>query len=287
MLACDHPAMSPRPRSIVRRPPARVLQRASELLAPWRAATSPVFVGLDNVPADRPLLFVGNHTLVGVLDIPLLFFELYERKGIYLRALGDHLHFKIPLWGRLLESFGTVDGTRENCARLMEAGESILVFPGGGREVAKRKNEKYRLIWKERLGFARMAIEHGCTIVPFAAVGVEESLDIVVDGDEMLATPLGQFLKRFMSRPDVVPPIVRGVGPTPLPRPERLYFWIGPPVRTKEFARDATEHACRTVRDRVRNEVQRGIDELHVVRERDPHRTFAARVAKAVLAKSR
>ncbi|MEI8256092.1 MAG: lysophospholipid acyltransferase family protein [Deltaproteobacteria bacterium] len=279
--------MPPRPRSIVRRPPDRVLRHASELLAPWRAATSPVFVGLDRVPVDRPLLFVGNHTIIGVLDIPLLFFELYERKGIYLRALGDHLHFKIPLWGRFLASFGVVDGTRENCAQLMAAGESILVFPGGGREVAKRKNEKYRLIWKERLGFARMAIEHGCTIVPFAAVGVEESLDIVVDSEEMLATPLGRVLARFMTRPEVVPPIVRGLGPTPIPRPERLYFWIAPPVRTEEFARDATEHACRTVRDRVRHEVQHGIDALHAMRESDPHRTFGARVANAIRQKPR
>ena len=37
----------------------------------------------------------------------------------------------------------------------MERGEAILVFPGGGREVMKRKDEDYVLIWKERLGFVR------------------------------------------------------------------------------------------------------------------------------------
>jgi hypothetical protein len=35
----------------------------------------------------------------------------------------------------------------------------VLVYPGGGREVAKRKGEKYQLLWKERVGFARLAIE--------------------------------------------------------------------------------------------------------------------------------
>lgn len=266
--------MSPRPASVEHRPSHRRLQRARDLLAPWRSATSPVFIGLDRVPEDRPLLFVGNHTLLGALDVPLMFFELYDRKGIFLRALGDHLHFKIPLWRRLIQEFGAVDGTRENCARLMAAGESILVFPGGGREVAKRKGEKYQLLWKERMGFARLAIEHACTIVPFAAVGVEDSLDIVMDADELLATPFGRVVKRFVPRPEIVPPLVKGVGL------ERFYFHFGEPVRTTEFGRRATDEVSRLVRDRVRADVTAGIESLQSLRATDPERTAGARLRK-------
>nr|HMS80226.1 hypothetical protein [Burkholderiaceae bacterium] len=35
----------------------------------------------------------------------------------------------------------------------MRAGESVLVFPGGGREVFKHKGERYHLIWKNRPGY--------------------------------------------------------------------------------------------------------------------------------------
>ena len=45
-------------------------------------------------------------------------------------------------WRDFLAGFGAVDGTRENCAALMREGESILVYPGGAREVFKRKSEK-------------------------------------------------------------------------------------------------------------------------------------------------
>src|SRR5205085_1291353 len=107
----------------------------------------------DNIPAERPLMFVGNHTLYGILDSALLFDMLYRERGILLRGLGEHLHFKIPLWGPLLARFGVVDGTRANCDALLAAGECTLVFPGGAREVARRKNEKYPLHWKERMGF--------------------------------------------------------------------------------------------------------------------------------------
>ena len=61
-------------------------------------------------------------------------------------------------------------GSPEYCAALMEAGQHILVFPGGGREVMRRKGEAYQLIWKQRTGFARLAIEHGYDIIPFGSV---------------------------------------------------------------------------------------------------------------------
>jgi 1-acyl-sn-glycerol-3-phosphate acyltransferase len=127
--------------------------------------TSPRCFGIDRIPEERPLLLVGNHTLYGVLDVPFLMRELYLARGIFVRVLGDHAHFRIPLWGRFLTEYGVVDGTPKNCAALLEAGQVVLVFPGGGREVAKRRGEKYRLLWKERLGFARMAIAHQALVL--------------------------------------------------------------------------------------------------------------------------
>lgn len=261
-------------------PGPELITAALKLLAPWRRLTAPVFHGLDAIPATRPLLFVGNHTLLGVLDAPLLVAELYERKGLLLRALGDHAHFRVPLWGSLLTQLGVVDGTRDNCARLMEAGEAILVFPGGGREVAKRRGEKYRLVWKERLGFARLAIAHGCTIVPFAAVGVEDALDVVLDADDLMRSPLGRVVEKLGLRTDILMPVVKGIGPTPLPRPERLYFHVGAPIPTAEYGRRGDDDdAARALRDRVRAAVEQGIADLLAHRERDPERALLPRVA--------
>lgn len=259
------------------------VRRALALLEPWRKLVSPLFIGMDNVPErERPLLFVGNHTVWGLLDTPLLLGELYRAKGILLRALGDHGHFKVPVWGDLLTRLGVVDGTRETCDRLMREGEAILVFPGGGREVAKRKGEKYKLIWKERLGFARMAIRHRCTIVPFAAVGAEDALDVVADADDLLRTPLGGLLRKLKLRVDVLPPLVKGVGPTPLPRPERFYFAFRPPIPTARWAevakREDEDSAARDLRDTVRAEVAAGIADLQAHQAADPRRRLGARL---------
>ena len=265
-------------------PPSRPeIAGALALLAPWRAITSPRFIGMDRVPDVRPLLFVGNHTVWGVIDTPLLFAALYEEKGIFLRSLGDHVHFQIPGWSHLLRRVGAVDGTREACGALMRAGEAILVFPGGGREVAKRRGERYQLLWKERLGFARMAIEHRCTIVPFAAVGVEDALDVVLDSSDLLRTPIGKAMKRMGLRVELVPPIVKGIGPTPLPRPERLYFELRAPVDPREFGDDpGDDRAARALRDRVKGEVEAGIASLFAAREADPQRRLLPRLRERI-----
>jgi 1-acyl-sn-glycerol-3-phosphate acyltransferase len=231
-----------------------------------------MFVDLDKVPRERPLLFVGNHTIYGVLDIPLLFAELYRAHGIILRSLGDHLHFRLPLWRDLLTMFGAVDGTPATCAALMRRGEPILVFPGGGREVAKRRGEAYTLIWKERLGFARLALQHGCTIVPFAAVGVEDAFTIRLDADDLLATPVGRWLASRGVRGDVIPPLATGVGLTPLPRPQRLYFKILDPIPTgpPSGPNTPTRARCVALRDQVRDAVERGLRDLRDTQRDDP-----------------
>lgn len=241
------------------------------LIKPWMWSANPVWSGIEAIPDERPLLFVGNHTLYGFLDVPLMFVELYQRLGLVLRPLGDHIHFQIPGWGELLTRYGVVDGTRPNCAALMEAGEAILVFPGGGREVAKRKGEKYTLVWKERIGFIKMAIAHGCTIVPFAAVGIEDAYDIRFDIEELMRTPVGPLVRRMGWRYDVVPPLATGIGPTLLPRPHRLYFHFGEPVRTAPWRGEQDDDAlCFRLRDEVQAAVEDGIARMQRKQADDP-----------------
>jgi len=262
-----------------RRPTAAEVAAARILFEPWRILTSPVFRGVEHVPLDRPFLLVGNHTLMGVLDVPLMLLGLHERTGLIVRSLGDHLHFQVPLWRDLLSAFGTVDGTRENCEALMRGREPLLVFPGGGREVFKHKGERYQLIWKNRTGFAALAIAHGYPIVPFAAVGAEECYDILLDADELRQSPIGPLLERLAPRPDELPPVVAGIGP--LPRPQRFYFRFERPIETSPWAGRATSQAaCLELRAAVARAIERGIRALRRERRRDPEAALGTRLLR-------
>jgi 1-acyl-sn-glycerol-3-phosphate acyltransferase len=237
---------------------------------------APEFLHLERVHLTRPSLFVGNHSVLNVFDAMLFADALYREKGIVLRPLADRAHFNIPLWRDLVVQQGGVLGTRENCGTLMRRGEHILVFPGGGREVFKRKGEAYRLTWKDRYGFVRLAIEHGYTITPYATAGAEESLDVLLDAGDYLRSPVGRILKasgiadRYLRGGEELPPVVRGLGLTPLPRPEKMYFLVGRPMDMKPYrGRHDDPLTLRRVRDRVERQLYRQIAEARKYRARD------------------
>ena len=144
----------------------------------------------------------------------------------------------------------------------------------------KRKGEKYKLIWKERLGFARLAVDHGYPIVPFAAVGAEDMVDVIVDENNPLYAKFTKLVRKTTGWP--MQPLVRGIGITPIPRPQRLYFWFGEPVDTAGVSYDEEHQSeLREVRDRVKSEVEGGIDFLLSERERDPERGLASRLLRS------
>jgi 1-acyl-sn-glycerol-3-phosphate acyltransferase len=191
----------------------------------------------------------------------------------------------LPGWRETLVKLGAVLGTRDNCAALMEEGEHVLVFPGGGREVMKRKGERYKLIWKNRTGFARMAIRHGYPIIPFASVGVEEAYDIVWDAQDMLNSPLGKLLSRtgitkeYLRDGEVIPPLARGLGFSILPRPERLYFGFTERIDTSRYdGREDDDEAVFDLRDRVRDAIRDEIVRLHAYRSTDKETSWIRRL---------
>jgi 1-acyl-sn-glycerol-3-phosphate acyltransferase len=250
-------------------PSATDLKIAEAALAGWRAYTSPHYTGLDNIPSEGALLLAGNHTTLGVLDAPLMVLDIHRERGRWVRGLAETAHYRVPGVGELLRRVGAVRGSRTNCRALLANGEAVLVYPGGGREVAKRKGEKYQLIWKERLGFARMAIEAGCPIVPFAAVGAEESFDIVLDADHPLLTPARVLVEKLGGRWELAVPFVRGIGPTLIPRPQNYSFSFGAPVDTTRWrGQHDDDAACHQLREEVRVSVEGQLADLLETRAR-------------------
>jgi 1-acyl-sn-glycerol-3-phosphate acyltransferase len=269
---------------------AETLRRVAE---PLRRIFAPVAIGLEHVPREGAVLLAGNHTLYGLIDIPMLGIEILNGTGRMVRGLGDHNHFAVPIWRDVLARLGAVRGTRENCAALFRRGEAVLVFPGGGREVMKRKGERYQLVWKERVGFARLAIEHGVPIVPFASVGVDDMFEIVVDAVDLLRSPVGDLLRAlgiteapWFRGGEVVPPIARGRGPIGLPRFERQYFLFGPPIETARWSgRHADAKACLALRREVAQAIEMQIADLLAVQAADPERYPVQRLLRRIAAR--
>lgn len=249
------------------------------IVAPHRIWFDPRFYGTSNVPETGAVMLAGNHNLLGSIDAPLIFAEVLNKRGRLIRGLAEHVLVDTPGVRELLHRIGSVRGTRNNCRTLLENGEAVIVFPGGGREACRRKDEKYALLWDQRTGFARMALEAGCPIVPVAAIGPDDALDIVIDADHAIFKPLKALTDRIGFRWEIAPPVVKGIGPTPIPRPERFYFSFGTPIDTTPWA-DATDMdaAAAEVRDLVRKTVEEDIRFLLAEQARDRGRTLWGRL---------
>ncbi|KAK3241622.1 hypothetical protein CYMTET_48630 [Cymbomonas tetramitiformis] len=265
------------------------------LMRAWNWVTRPEFSGLENVAsvADQaPLLFVGNHTIYGVFDMPLMMYELRKTFGISLRGLAHPLHYETP-FGELFARYGAVKATPRNYFKLLDAGEAVLLYPGGAREVAKRHGEKYKLLWKDETDFVRLAMRFGATIVPFSAVGVDDAFDIKMDATDLLGSPVvGNTIREMLKEAgldgddspidpaDAVPPLATGLGGLPfVPSASRLYFHFGTPIATDMYSKADIENRelCQTLYKDVQKSVADGIQELQELRADDPLRDLMPR----------
>ena len=70
--------------------------------------TDPRIDGFENLPADGRYLLVGNHTTLGLFDVPSLVLGIYDETRVLVRSLGDRQHFRVPLWRELLTALGSL-----------------------------------------------------------------------------------------------------------------------------------------------------------------------------------
>lgn len=227
---------------------------------------TPTFIGAEQLDASQPAMYVGNHSMYGVLDSPMLIDYLYNEHQVAVVSIADHSHFYLPLWRSVVKKFGAVDGVPAYVREAMQQGYSILVFPGGGREVLKREGEQYQLIWKQRYGFLKLAQEFGYDIVPFAALGGDEVFDIGFDANKVVQH---QYFQKLLQVPQLSRLLRKGEVIPSLPKhliPKRLPFYF------KFMPRQSLMHIenleqLQQFRDLIAAEIYTGLADLRVLRQ--------------------
>lgn len=261
-------------------PPEKTLEFISKIVN-WYF--KPQYLGLENLAKNKPGLYVSNHTLLGLTDGPLYMPKLMKEKDIYLRPLADKMQKNLPLWRSIVTDIGGVEGTRENCERLMQFKQHILVFPGGTNEILKVKGENYKLKWEDRFGFVKLAIENQYPIIPISSLGGDEIYDIIFDKKEIMESKLGTWLKdsgiadKYFRGGSIIPPIVKGVGPTLIPKPQPIFYSFGTPIGTAHYQGDTSEKNMKEVKKIAEKAIYSGIEELRKLREENKEEMSAWR----------
>ncbi|MCS6912867.1 MAG: lysophospholipid acyltransferase family protein [Myxococcales bacterium] len=207
--------------------------------------------GIEQVPPGRVLL-VANHSgqlPFDALAIIMAMFVEAEPPRLC-RAMVEKFIPRAPFVSYLFARWGQIVGTPENCLRLLEEEEAILVFPEGVRGISKPFYRKYQLC-EFGTGFLRLALQTGAPVVPVALIGAEEQAPAIN------LKPLARLL-RLPSLPLVVtPPFV------PLPYPVKYRIHVGEPIRPVGDPDDeeAVAEQVRAVRSTVQTLVHIGLKE--------------------------
>ena len=173
------------------------LDRAHDGIAPLIDLTRPHVTGLETLPADGRFLLVGNHTQFIGGEVLLVPHFVRRAVGTRVRPLADRRFGQRRGFSHdLMTAYGGVVGAPDTARELMRHNETILVFPGGGREIAKFKGEAYHLNWRGRSRFARIAMENDYPIVPVGLVGGGDVYKILVTRD----SPLGRLSRTISTR---------------------------------------------------------------------------------------
>jgi len=255
-------------RALAVRPPAGIEQALVYRMA--KLWFRPRLFNTERLP-DRPCLFIGNHALFG-LDGLVILPVLLEELGRFLRPMGDKFLFSDPRIARALLRRGATMGHPEVARALMAHDQDILVFPGGAHEAVKPSRERYKLQWKERLGFVRLAAEAGYTIVPFGLVGPDEFYEYLLDSEQVIKLLEQLGLWSADMRDDAVPPLLRGAFGSVIPRPQASFLSFGEPlVLPRPSAKPATQKQLKAWKATVARRINREIDDMLRLREQSRH----------------
>jgi 1-acyl-sn-glycerol-3-phosphate acyltransferase len=225
-------------------------------LAPWLLKYFRTEVeGLDHLPEGR-VLIVPNHS--GQLPFDGIVIAcaclLMASPPRLVRSMVERWFPKIPFVNQVLSRAGAVLGDPVNCRNLLQADQSILVFPEGARGSGKPWSRRYQLAPFGR-GFMRLALETGTPIVPTAVIGGEESIVSIANW---------KGLARLLGLPYApVSPWLPLLGPLAyLPMPVKLKIHFGEPMRFTgpHDDEDAVIDAkVAQVRDRVQRMIGAGL----------------------------
>jgi 1-acyl-sn-glycerol-3-phosphate acyltransferase len=178
--------------------------------------------GLDHIPAEGPVLIVGNHSggtvIVDTYVFTQAFYDHFGPEREFFQLAHD-LVFKLAGVRRLVERYGTVPASPKNMKRALKRNAALLVYPGGDQETYRPSWESDKIDFANRTGFVRLALEHNVPVVPVVAIGGQETALFLGQGRRIAETlKLDQLMRLKVFPPVIGPP----VGPTILDLPIRF-----------------------------------------------------------------
>ena len=222
--------------------------------------------GLEHIPAEGPVLLVGNHSGgTMIVDTFVFSFAFYRYFGPERRfhQLAHDLAVKFPGLSALIRGYGTLPASHKYAERALEAGAAVLVYPGGDFESFRPSWHSEEIEFGGRKGFVSLALSQDVPIVPVVSIGGQESAFFVTRGERLAKLLMLDRLLRIKVLPVILgPPFGLSIMDLPprLPLPSQVTIKVLPAIDLRE--RFGSEPDEDEVYEHVTQTMQEALDEL-------------------------
>ena len=225
--------------------------------------------GLDEIPADDPVLLVGNHSGGTLIADTFVFSQhFYDHFGADRRfhQLAHDLVFQVPGVRASLSRFGTIPANPDNMRAALDRGAALLVYPGGDHETYRPSWEQDQIDFAGRTGFVKLALELDTPIAPVVAIGGQETALFLGQGGRISrALQLDKALRLKVFPVQVAPPFGVTLLDLPLrfPLPAKIKVQVLPTIdlRAELGAKADPEDAYALVTGRMQDALSELADE--------------------------
>ncbi|KAK2467340.1 hypothetical protein APHAL10511_000575 [Amanita phalloides] len=223
------------------------------------------FLKEADLPPDRPYVFGYHpHGIIGMGALATFateatgFSEAFP--GVKPHLLTLTTNFRMPFYRDILLALGVCSVSRESCSNILKSGpgSAITIVVGGAAESLNAHPGTADLTLRRRLGFIKLAIQHGADLVPVFSFGEN---DIYQQMANEKGTTIYALQRKFQSIFGFTLPLFHGRGLLNynlglMPYRRRIVAVIGKPIHVEKCEKPSLEEVKR-VQERYIAEITR------------------------------
>ncbi|KDR80878.1 hypothetical protein GALMADRAFT_1112943 [Galerina marginata CBS 339.88] len=212
------------------------------------------FLKEADLPPDRPYVF-GYHPH-GIIGMGALATFATEATGFSAAFPGIKPHlltlttnFQMPFYRDILLSLGVCSVSKESCSNILKSGpgSAITIVVGGAAESLSAHPGTADLTLRKRLGFIKLAIQHGADLVPVFSFGEN---DIYQQMPNEKGTTVYALQRKFQSIFGFTLPLFHGRGLLNynlglMPYRRQIVAVIGNPIHVQQCDKPTIEEVMR------------------------------------------